>query len=104
MAHLTAGAGKSALDAMTDQSLAFARDNRPNALPHLLRLGAEFAAMVTEQFPADRETAGRAVMCTAQMLGGLHEQLGEAGCSMAGELADLLALAAEQVVREAGES
>jgi hypothetical protein len=102
MAHLNAAAGKAALDAMTDQSLAFARDHRSCAEPGALRLGAEFAAIVAAQFPGQQEIAGRVVMCTAQMLGGLQDQIGKTGCTLAGELADLLALAAEQVIREAG--
>jgi hypothetical protein len=103
MASLGSAAGKVALDAMTDQSFAFARDHRSCAEPQTVRLGAGFAAIVAAQFPGQEETAGRVVMCTAQMLGGLQDQLGETGCTLAGELADLLALAAEQVVREAAE-
>ena len=68
--------GKVALDAMTDQSLAQTRGSRADAHPSLLHLSSEAAAILAEQFPADLETAAN--------------------------LTDILALAAEQVVREAG--
>lgn len=104
---LEAASGKPALDAMTDQSLAFARENRADADPDALRLSAEVAAQIAEQFPGQGHVTGRVLMCVAQMHHGLHDQGGpetEAEAAMLGQLADVFALAAEQVVREAGET
>lgn len=94
---------KAALDAMTDQSLAFARDHRADAEPEMLRLSGEAAALLVAQFPGQLGIAGRVVMCVAQQVTGVHALLEDGeGKDTLGQLADVLALAAEQVVREAG--
>ena len=98
-------AEKAALDAMTDQSLAFARDHRPEADAESLRMGAESAAMIAAQFPGQGAIAGRVVMCVAQQVTGVRAQFDDGECKdLLGQLADVLALAAEQLVREAGAS
>ena len=94
--------GKVALDAMTDQSLAQTRGSRADAHPSLLHLSSEAAAILAEQFPADLETAGRVVMSVVQMLTGLEKQVSSSDAELIANLTDILALAAEQVVREAG--
>lgn len=94
--------GKAALDAMTDQSFAEVREHRAGAPAISLRLAAEAAAVLAEQFPGQRETAGRVSMCIVQMLEGWARQLGGEEAEAFGPFTDILALAAEQVVREAG--
>jgi hypothetical protein len=94
--------GKPALDAMLDQSFARVRDERAVATPDLLKLSSEAAAMIAEQFPGDRETAGRVVMSVVQLLAGFSDQFSEETADVLDSLTDIFALAAEQVVREAG--
>jgi hypothetical protein len=94
--------GKAALDAMTDQSFAEAREHRACVPAISLRLAAEAAAILAEQFPGQQETAGRVSMCIVQMLEGWAGQLGGEEADAFGSFTDILALAAEQVVRESG--
>jgi hypothetical protein len=96
---------KPALDAITDQSLAEIREGRGEYDPEALRLAGDMAAVLAEQFPHDRVTAGRAVICATQMAATLGDQLRARGAepgAIVSTLTDILALAAEQVVREAG--
>lgn len=101
---------KTALDAMTDQALAYVRDRREDESSRpaaLLDVAATMAAVIAEQFPADRVTAGRAVMCASQMMAGIVVRLQDmqAADDLIGPMvADIFAFAAEQVVREAGAS
>ncbi len=92
---------KAALDAMTDQSLAYARDHRAAAEPGIVRLAEEAAAIFTAQFPGQHGITSRVVMCAAQQLTGLRAQFSGAEKDLLGELADVYALAAEQLAREA---
>lgn len=94
--------GKPALDAMTDQSFARIREERAVAPPELASLGAQAAALIAEQFPASRETAGRAVMAVVHIIAGFADQFDEETGDALDGVTDILALAAEQVVREAG--
>jgi hypothetical protein len=93
---------KVTLDAILDQSLAQVRDQRAEAGPHTLKLAAETASIIAEQFPGDQQAlAGRVTMCVAQLLDAAAQQLdGDAHEALCG-LSDIIALAAEQVVREA---
>lgn len=93
--------GKPALDAITDQSFAAIRDHRGCAPEDVLRLSEEAAAVLAEQFPGQHETAGRVAMSIVQMLEGWAAQLGGEDAEVIAPLTDVLALAAEQVVREA---
>jgi hypothetical protein len=94
--------GKAALGAMLDQSFARIRDERADATPDLLELGSQAAALIAEQFPGDRETAGRVVMSVVLILGGFSDSFDEPFADVIDGITDVLALAAEQVVREAG--
>ena len=94
--------GKTALDAMTDASFASARDERASTPRHLLFLSGEAAAILAEQFPGQEQTAARAVMCVVQMLAGAADQVSEDEAQILASWMTLLALAAEQVTREAG--
>lgn len=91
---------KVALDAMTDQSLAFARDHRVQAEPGIVHLAEEAAAVIAGQFPGQLSLAGRAVMCVAQMITGLQSQFTGPEMQLLSQVADVFALAAEQVIRE----
>ena len=96
---------KPALDAIADQSLAAIREHRGEYDPDALRVAGEIAAVLAEQFPDDRVTAGRAIICAVQIAASLGDQLRSDGAEpgeIADTLTDILALAAEQVVREAG--
>jgi hypothetical protein len=93
-----------ALDAMLDQSFARIREERPLAPPELLDLGAQAAAVITEQFPGEEVTAGRVVMAVVQIVAGFGDQFDEQVTEALDAVTDILALAAEQVVREAGGS
>jgi hypothetical protein len=96
---------KPALDAIADQSLAAIRDGRDEYDPEAVRVAGDIAAVLAEQFPGDRVTAGRAIICAVQMAAALGDQLREQGAesgSVVDALTDILALAAEQIVREAG--
>jgi hypothetical protein len=97
---ITCPIGKPALDAMTDQSFAEIRDHRACAPAASLRLSEEAAALLAEQFPGQLETAGRVAMSIVQMLEGWARQIGEEA-EVIGPFTDVLALAAEQVAREA---
>lgn len=100
MIPLGPGAGKCAYNALTDQSIAEIRAHRHEADPDLLRLAGDLAAILAEQFPADRAVAGRVVMAVAQIVDSLAARLDNAD---AVHLAtDLMAFAAEQLVREGG--
>ena len=100
---------KPALDAMTDQSLAAVRAKRDKSPDELVRLAGQVAGILAEQFPDGLVTAGRAVMSAVQMAATVGALVG----ALAGEaepdeavldlVMDVLALAAEQVVREATE-
>jgi hypothetical protein len=90
--------GKPALDAMTDQSFAAARDQRACAPPVVLQRSGEAVAILAEMFPGQEETAARVTMCIAQMLEGSG-----LAAFVIGPYIDVLALAAEQLAREAGE-
>ena len=75
---------------------------RPESEAALL-VAAELAALITEQFGRDREVAARAVMAVSQMLGTLLDRAEDGGAAEASAVVTAaLALAAEQVVREAG--
>jgi hypothetical protein len=96
---------KPALDAIADQSLAAIREHRGEYDPESLRVAGDIAAVLAEQFPDDRVTAGRAIICAVQIAASLGDQLKGDGTdpgTVVDLLTDVLALAAEQVVREAG--
>lgn len=94
--------GKAALDAMTDQSLAHARARRGAVDAELLEVAGKGTALLAEQFPgAQRETAGRAAMCLAHVVRAIGEDLRPDQRETTIVIADLLALVAEQTVREA---
>jgi hypothetical protein len=93
---------KVALDWGTDQSLAHVRDQRAEAGPHALKLAGEVAAIIAEQFPGGQQAlAGRVAMCVAQVLDTAASQLGGGAHEAVHSMSDIIALAAEQVVREA---
>jgi hypothetical protein len=94
-----------AVTAAMDQLFAAARDSRKNITDpdaaRLAKVAEFFAADVAAQFPASgRETAAQAVMLTAQFLGAAYASNPHIPLEA---LMCILALAAEQVSREAGE-
>lgn len=94
---------KPALDAMTDQAFAATAKHRPVHDPLTLERASRAATLLAEQFSGHEAVAGRAVMCAAQMLTELvPDYEGTPGGDMVPTL--ILALAAEQLVREAGAS
>jgi hypothetical protein len=104
MSPVESSIAKVTLDAMLDQSFARVKDERAIATPDLIDLGAQVAALLAEQFPGDEVTAGRAVMSVVQIVAGFADQFDEETGDALDGITDILALAAEQVVREAGES
>jgi butyrate kinase len=91
---------KPALDAITDQALAVLRDGRGDVADDLLdEVAADLAAILAVQFPHDREIAGRVVMGVTLFLTGMVQKT--AGRPDPERMCQLLALTAEQVVREA---
>jgi hypothetical protein len=103
---------KVALDAMTDQSIAeirgerrkIAEDGADKVTVALLDVSARVAAVLAEQFPASRETAARAVICAVQCAAKVGDTLRELdlGVDPLDAVTDVLAYAAEQVIREGG--
>jgi hypothetical protein len=93
---------KVTLDAMLDQSFACVKDERAIATPDLIDLGTQVAALIAEQFPGEGKTAGRVVMSVVQIVAGFADQFDEETKDALDGITDILALAAEQVVREAG--
>ena len=91
---------KVTLDAMLDQSFARIREERSIAPPELVDLGTQGAAILAEQFPGQQDTAGRVVMAVVQILAGLAHQMDEEAADVIDAATDILALAAEQIVRE----
>jgi hypothetical protein len=100
------GLSKFDLDAMTDEAFRAAAGWRASGRPEseaARPLAAELAALIAEQFGRDRETAARAVMVVSQMLGTLLDRAEDGGAvEPSAVVTAALALAAEQVVREAG--
>jgi hypothetical protein len=103
---------KVALDAMTDQSIAeirgerrkIAEDGAGRITAALLGVSARVAGVLAEQFPADRETAARAVISAVQCAAEIGDAIRELDLDVdpLDAVMDVLAYAAEQVVREAG--
>jgi hypothetical protein len=92
---------KAALDAATDQALAIARDNRRDpAAGHLAPAVEWLADLIGEQFPGSQEIAGRVLMAVSQFV--CAAEFDTPGIDVA-TIGTVLAFAAEQVVREAGQ-
>ena len=93
---------KTALDAETDQALAFYRDNRPrlgDSGAFFAEMGDEMARNTREQFPGIR--TGRIVMAIAQGLKAIDAACAENGVRITVDrLLIIAALAAEQLDRE----
>jgi len=96
---LAPGAGKAALDALTDQSFAAIREQRREADPDLVRLAADFAGMIAEQFAGSEALAARVLMASVQLMAALAERLDNP--DEVHVTADIMALAAEQLSRAA---
>lgn len=102
---------KPTLDAMTDQSIAEVRGERQKIAEDggdeltmtLLAASGNVAATLAEQFPDHRETAARAVIAAVQYAATLGDILRKMpDIDPLAAVLDILAYAAEQVVREAG--
>ena len=94
---------KPAMDALTDRAFAAARAGRQDQHPATIADAGELAEILAEHFRGDEATAGRAVMTVATQLGYLlarYEQF-PGGIEL---VPVVVALAAEQVAREAGGS
>jgi hypothetical protein len=95
---------KVALDARTDQALAIFRDGRAeddSYTENAAGVAGHLAAAVAEQFPRDRETAGR-VLVTASLF--VIAALRMAPDLPAIAFGSILGFAGEQVTREAAEA
>lgn len=93
--------GKPALEALTDQAMAAAASFRPGIDAATLADAEELAVRLAGEFGGSEVTAGRAVLAVSQSLGALlatYEGF-PGGLRL---VPVVLALAAEQVVREAG--
>jgi hypothetical protein len=98
---------KADLDAMTDASLAAAAEQRKVAEPltrAVLPVAANVAAVIAEQFGDHPLVAGRAAMACSQMLGSIIADFEDelTRDEIAVIVPRIFALAAEQVVWEAG--
>ena len=97
--------GKAALDAETDQALAWIRDARTDRFSPVEaavygELAGVLASQIGEQFPGI--PAGRVVMAVMQGLSGILIAMRELGLSPSpAALLTISALAAEQLTREA---
>lgn len=90
-----------AMDAATDQAFAAAAESRRKQHSATLADAAEMAADIAEQFRGDEAAAGRAVMAVALQMGPLLARYEDFPGGL--RLVPVVrALAAEQVVREAG--
>jgi|HubBroStandDraft_6_1064221.scaffolds.fasta_scaffold415038_3 hypothetical protein len=91
-----------ALEAGTDQALAIARDNRdaPGS-EDITPLAHWMAGILADQFPDSRAFAGRVLMVAAQFVSAAAAEAPEVETAFVGTA---MAFAAEQVVREAGQS
>lgn len=96
--------GRAALEAAAERALAIAREHRSSTEPAIVALGEPagiLAALIAEQFgDADMGRAGRIVMATAEFIGDEHTARSELDVET---VVSILAFAAEQLVREAGE-
>ena len=94
---------KPALEALTDQAFAATAEGRKDQDRATAADAGDLAALLAEQFRGDETTAGRAVMTVAMQLGPLLAEYEQFPGGI-GLVPVVLALAAEQVVREAGTS
>ena len=100
---------KPALDADTDQALAWTREHRKKLSAEdpqdslFLRASGRLAECLRAEFPAI--PLGRAMMSAAQSLGALEETLAEGGRNLTPDMVlSILELAAEQLDREETEA
>lgn len=95
---------KPALEALTDQAFAATADARKVQPPFAIADASLIAAKIAEQFRGDEAVAARAVMAVSMLCaGGLLARYEDFPGGL-GLVPSVLALAAEQVTREAGAS
>ncbi|HEX3957752.1 MAG TPA: hypothetical protein VHZ03_14135 [Trebonia sp.] len=95
---------KPALDALTDQAFAATADTRRGQPAFAIADAGHIAAKLAEQFQGDEDIAARAVMAVVLLLGGGLLARYDDFPGGLGHVPTGLALAAEQVAREAGAS